>query len=172
MKKCISWSEIFLSFSFVCYLGAMEDMSVKAEEHKRVQTQEYLQLFEPIHPLQSRKTLGQIYAVDGIYNDETSLQEINQRGKRCLDFLIQRGFDVNGILKDEEVAAVPVLEKQSTPLLWLALCAEVARLTHIFLTGKEPSAAWVQRYTDHTKFLMQALRDAGACDAENKQIKQ
>jgi hypothetical protein len=173
MKKYVSRFGLFLFLFSAGHLEAMEDMSIKAEEHKRVQTAAYFQLFEPIHPLQSRKTLGQIYAADGIYNDdETSLQEINQRGKRCLDFLIQRGFKVQDDLKDEGIEAVPVLEQQSTPLAWLKLRAKAARETYIFLMGKEPSSAWIERYVEHTKFLMQALRDAGARDVGNKQITQ
>lgn len=168
MKKCVFRFGLFLFFFPVIHLDAMEDMSIKAEEHKRAQTAAYFQLFETVHPLQSRKTLGHVYAADGIYDDEKeSLEDINQRGKRCLDFLIQQGFDVKGELKDEAVEAVPVLEKQSTPLAWLALRAEIARETYIFLTGKEPSETWLKRYRDHTHYLMCVLQ---ASATEKKKI--
>jgi hypothetical protein len=171
MKKYIRWCGLFLLFlGFVPARGMEARTSLPAclPESLSNTTKAYLKLFEPIHDMQSRKTLSELYAADGVYHadaEKTSLDEMNQRGKQGLKFLIACGFDPAVDLYDEDLPAY--FAKIAQPIHWLQFCSQAARLVYWFLQGKEPSETWLKRYQDHTNYLIRVLK---ACGAEEKKV--
>lgn len=166
MKKYMRWCGLFLLFlGFVPARGMEAPTSLPACLPERLSntTKAYLKLFEPIHDMQSRKTLAELYAADGMYHadvEKTSSEVTNQRGKQGLKFLMACGFDPAAHLHDEELPAY--LAKIAQPIHWLQFCAQAAQLVHWFLYDKEASEAWLKRYQDHTHYLIRVLKAHGA----------